>query len=198
MATTSAKRANVKPAGVTSGSRQADTRGSSRVRGLVVALNTPSDLSGEQVHAVTQAVNPLIADALALYVKCKNFHWHLAGSHFRDYHLLLDEQADSALSAVDILAERIRKIGGTTIRSIGHVSNLTSIQDDNEEFVPAREMLLRLLEDNKRMAKAIRAASELADENKDLATANILQEVLDETERRIWFLHETVQGDNQA
>jgi starvation-inducible DNA-binding protein len=125
-------------------------------------------------------------------------HWHLSGSHFRDYHLLLDEQADAILESVDILSERIRKIGGTTIRSISHVSELQTIADDDDEFVPAREMVRRLLEDNLRMAEMQRAAISVCEENRDSPTGNILQEVLDETEKRVWFLYEISQGENNT
>jgi starvation-inducible DNA-binding protein len=159
-------------------------------------LATPTDLTSEEVEAVTEAVNPLIADALALYIKTKNYHWHLSGSHFRDYHLLFDEQADAILESVDTLAERVRKIGGTTIRSISHVSELQTIADDNDDFVPAGEMVRRLLEDNRHMAEMQRAAIRICDENRDSPTGNILQEILDETEKRIWFLYEISEGEN--
>ena len=157
-------------------------------------LATPTDLAPEDVRAVVEAVNPLIADAFALYVKTKNFHWHLAGSHFRDFHLLFDEQAESILAAIDPLAERIRKIGGTTMRSIGHIAQAQTIADDNDEFVPAGEMVQRLLADNRQLAAAQRAAIEVCDTHKDTPTGNLLQEILDETERRVWFLFEVAQG----
>jgi starvation-inducible DNA-binding protein len=154
------------------------------------ALATPTDLEPEAVQAVAEAVNPLIADAFALYLKCKNFHWHVTGPHFRDYHLLLDEQAASALASIDLLAERVRRIGGTTIRSIGHVSRLQTIEDDDNELVPASQMLQRLLDDNRQIAEKQRAAIEVCDEHRDTPTGNVLQEILDETEKRIWFLFE--------
>ena len=157
-------------------------------------LATPTDLSEDQVKAITEAVNPIIADALALYVKTKNFHWHLAGSHFRDYHLLFDEQADSLIEAVDPLAERIRKIGGTTVRSISHISQLQTIEDDNDAYVPPEEMVQALLDDNLHIAKVQRAAMELCEEKRDYTTSNLLQEIQDQTERRIWFLYEILQG----
>lgn len=163
------------------------------------ALATPTDLSPDDVQAVAEAVNPLIADALALYIKSKNFHWHVSGSHFRDYHLLLDEQAESALDSVDILAERVRKIGGTTLRSISHVSELQTISDDDDDFVPPAAMMQRLLDDNRQMAHSMREAIDVCEEHKDSPTANLLQDVLDQTERRIWFLFEVCQGgDNTA
>lgn len=158
-------------------------------------LATATDLKVEDVRAVTQAVNPLIADAFALYVKTKNFHWHLSGPRFRDYHLLFDEQAAAILESIDVLAERIRKVGGTTIRSIGHVDQLQTIKDDNDEFVPTPEMIRRLLADNRQMAEQQRAAIEVCDEHDDTPTGNILQEILDQTERRIWFLFELSQRD---
>ena len=151
-------------------------------------LATPTDLQSDQVQAVAEAVNPLIADAFALYVKTKNFHWHVTGSHFRDYHLLFDEQAATILASIDTLAERVRKIGGTTIRSITHIGELQTIEDDDEEFVPAEEMIERLIADNRMMAEHQRAAIDVCDDNRDTPTGNILQEMLDETERRIWFL----------
>jgi starvation-inducible DNA-binding protein len=150
-------------------------------------LATPTDLPQEAVQAVAQAVNPLVADAFALYVKTKNFHWHIAGPHFRDYHKLFDEQAEAILESIDILAERVRKLGGTTIRSIGHVSRLQTLADDDDEFVSTEEMIKRLLDDNRRTAERQRAAIEVCDEHDDTPTGNILQELLDQTERRIWF-----------
>lgn len=157
-------------------------------------LATPTDLRPEDVQAVTEAVNPLIADTFALYVKTKNFHWHLSGSHFRDYHLLFDEQAEQILGSIDLLAERVRKIGGTTIRSISHIAELQTISDDNDELVPPGEMIRRLTDDNGRMAQAQRAAIEVCEKNRDSVTANVLQEILDGTERRRWFLFEIAQG----
>ena len=157
-------------------------------------LATPTDLKPEEVQAVCNVVNPIVADAFALYVKSKNFHWHLAGSHFRDYHLLFDEHADALFASIDTLAERVRRIGGTTIRSIGHIGQLQTIADDNDDFVPPAEMIQRLLADNRHMAEAQRAAIEVCEQNRDTPTSNLLQEVLDETERRIWFLYEISQG----
>ena len=157
-------------------------------------LATVTDLTPQEAQAVTEAVNPLIADAFALYVKTKNFHWHLSGSHFRDYHLLFDEQAEAILASIDIMAERVRRIGGTTIRSISHIGQLQTIEDDNTDFVTAGEMVKRLLEDNAHMAKRIREAIAVCDKHRDSATSNALQEILDETERRTWFLFEVMQG----
>jgi len=170
--------------------------GQSKSHGATSALATPTDLTVEEVAAVTEAVNPLIADAFALYVKTKNFHWHLSGVHFRDFHLLFDEQAEALLESIDPLAERARKLGGTTVRSISHISGLQTIRDDNDEFVSPDEMIHRLLADNQQIAKAQRAAIDVCDENRDTPTGNLLQEILDGTERRIWFLFEIAQGLN--
>ncbi len=161
------------------------------------ALATPTDLGAEATAAVTEAVNPLVADAFALYTKTKNFHWHLSGPHFRDFHLLFDEQAEDIFESIDVLAERIRKIGGTTIRSIGHISQLQTIRDDNDEFVGPDEMVRRLMEDNRHMAAQQRAAVEVCDHHGDSATSNLLQDILDQTERRTWFLFEVLQSQNR-
>jgi starvation-inducible DNA-binding protein len=161
-------------------------------------LATPTDLQPSEVQAVTEAVNPLIADAFALYLKTKNFHWHLAGSHFRDFHLLFDEQAEAIFESVDLLAERVRRVGGTTIRSISHVGQLQTIADDNEEFVPANEMIDRLLRDNRHIVEQQRKAMVICDKNHDAATSNLLQELIDGTERRIWFLFEITQGGERS
>ncbi len=157
-------------------------------------LATPTDLKPEEVQAVTEAVNPLIADAFALYTKTKNYHWHLASSHFRDYHLLLDEQADAIFGSIDTLAERVRRIGGTTIRSITHISQLQTIEDDNDDFVLPEQMIQRLIDDNRHIAGLQRTAIDICDKNRDTPTGNILQEILDQTEKRIWFLYEVSQG----
>jgi starvation-inducible DNA-binding protein len=161
-------------------------------------LSTPTDLDPEQVREVVETVNPLICDAFALFVKTKNFHWHVASSHYRDYHLLFDEQAASILASIDPLAERLRRIGGTTVRSISHIAQLQSISDNNDDFVPPPQMIQELISDNRHIAERQRAAIDICEENKDTPTANLLQEILDETEKRIWFLHATsVGGDNQ-
>ncbi|MGI0078057.1 MAG: Dps family protein [Nitrososphaerales archaeon] len=157
-------------------------------------LATATDLSPQEARAVTEALNPLIADAFALYVKTKNFHWHLYGSHFRDYHLLFDEQADAIFESIDTMAERVRKVGGTTIRSVSHIAQLQTIEDDNADAVPAAEMVRRLMEDNTHIAKLIREAISISDKNRDSATSNLLQDILDKTERRRWFLFEILQG----
>jgi starvation-inducible DNA-binding protein len=157
-------------------------------------LATPTDLKPEEVRSIVEALNPLIADAFALFTKTKNYHWHIASSHFRDYHLMLDEQADSIMDSVDPLAERVRRIGGTTIRSIAHVHQLQSIADDNNDYVPPDKMIQELINDNRRLAQQQRAAIEICEKNRDTATSNTLQEVLNETEKRIWFLYEVSTG----
>ena len=150
-------------------------------------LPTATDLAADEVRAVENAVNPLIADALALYIKTKGFHWHVTGPHFRDWHLMLDEHAEQLLDAVDPLAERVRKLGGATLRSVGHVARLTAVADADEPLPPSR-MLAELLADNRRMAEAQREAIAICSRSRDEPTSNILQELLDATERRVWFL----------
>ena len=132
-------------------------------------LDTPTDLSPEAVEKISAAVNPLIADAFALYLKTKNFHWHISGRHFRDYHLMLDEQGEAIFATIDELAERIRKIGGTTMRSIGHVAKLKTIKDNDETYVPPREMLRELMEDNKKTVVNMRKAHDIADKYNDFS-----------------------------
>src|SRR3954466_8598651 len=163
-------------------------------------LDTPTDLPQEAVDKVSKALNVLLADAFALYTKTKNFHWHVSGRHFRDYHLLLDEQADAIFATTDPIAERVRKLGGLTLRSVGQMSKLQTIQDNNEDYVPPREMLRELMEDNKHMAAAMRKAHKLADDNEDRGTAQLLELYIDETERRTWFLFEASrqEGANAA
>jgi starvation-inducible DNA-binding protein len=157
-------------------------------------LAVPTDLKPEEVEKVVNAVNPLVADAFALYTKTKNFHWHLSGSHFRDYHLLFDEQADAIFESIDILAERVRRIGGTTIISITNNSELQTISDNNNDFVSPDAMILELLKDNQQIAHNQRQAIKITEDNRDTPTSNLLQDQLDATERRIWFLFEVSQG----
>jgi starvation-inducible DNA-binding protein len=162
-------------------------------------LDTPTDLKQDAVDKISNALNTLLADAFALYLKTKNFHWHVSGRHFRDYHLMLDEQAEQIFATTDELAERVRKIGGITLRSIGQIGKLQTIKDNNENYVPPREMLRELMEDNKQMAAAMRKARKLADDLEDAATAGLLENFIDGTERRTWFLFEASrqQGDNE-
>ena len=163
-------------------------------------LKTPTDLSSNAAKTVQDALNTILADSFALYLKTKNFHWHVSGRHFRDYHLLLDEQSEAIFATTDQLAERVRKLGGVTLRSIGQIAKLQTIQDNNEAYVPPREMLRELMEDNKKMAAAMRKAHKLADDNEDTGTAQLLELFIDETERRTWFLFEASrqEGANAA
>ena len=163
-------------------------------------LDTPTDLPQDAVDKISAVVNPLIADAFALYLKTKNFHWHISGRHFRDYHLMLDEQGEAIFAQIDELAERIRKIGGTTMRSIGHVAKLKTIADNDETYVPPREMLRELMEDNKKTVVNMRKAHEIADKYNDSATTSILENFIDQAERRTWFLFEASrqEGSNAA
>jgi starvation-inducible DNA-binding protein len=154
------------------------------------SLATPTDLQPNEQRSIVEAVNPLIADTFALYVKTKNYHWHVSGQHFRDYHLLFDEQAAQLLASIDLLAERVRRIGGTTLRSIGHIQKLTHVQDDQEDEVATRDMVRRLLDDNHNMARALRQTIAICEDNRDSVTANVMQELLDQTEKRVWFLFE--------
>src|SRR5271167_942887 len=154
------------------------------------ALKTPSELGSEAVKNITGALNALLADVFALYVKTKNFHWHVSGPHFRDYHLLLDEQAGQIFAMTDEIAERVRKIGGVTIRSIGHVARLQRLNDNDAEYVDPFDMLAELREDNRVLLASMREVHGLCDEESDVATASLLEVWIDETERRIWFLFE--------
>jgi starvation-inducible DNA-binding protein len=155
-------------------------------------LATPSDLSEKGRQEIAQSLNPLVADAFALYVKTKNFHWHMSGSHFRDYHLLCDEQADQIFAVIDVLAERVRKLGGTTIRSIGQIGSLQTIKDSDEAFLEPEKMFQILLKDNQQYVAHLREAHEVCGKYNDVATTSILEIFIDETERRIWFLFEVV------
>jgi starvation-inducible DNA-binding protein len=173
---------------------------STKTSKIAAEMNTPTDLSADAVEKVAKALNGLLADAFALYLKTKNFHWHLSGRHFRDYHLMLDEQSDQIFATTDPLAERVRKIGGRTLRSIGEVAKLQTIKDNDEAYVPPVEMLRELMNDNKKMAAAMRKAHEICDDAKDIASASLLENYIDDTERRTWFLFEASQqeGGNEA
>ena len=153
-------------------------------------LETPSGLSNSAIRDIPVALTALLADFFALYLKTKNFHWHMSGPHFRDYHLLLDEQATQIFDATDAIAERARKIGGTTIRSIGHIARMQRIPDNDAEYVDAQDMLAELREDNGQLAAEMRAVHGTCDELGDVATASLLEVWIDEAERRIWFLYE--------
>jgi starvation-inducible DNA-binding protein len=154
------------------------------------ALDTPTNLTPNATRDVSGALTTLLADVFALYVKTKNFHWHVSGPHFRDYHLLLDEQADQIFAATDAIAERVRKIGGTTLRSIGHIARLQRLLDNDADFVSPEDMLAELRDDNKQLAASLRETHGLCDEHGDVATASLLEVWIDEAERRTWFLFE--------
>ena len=153
-------------------------------------LDTPTDLSNNATPEIATALNGCLADAFALYMKTKNFHWHISGPHFRDYHLLFDEQATEILATTDELAERVRKIGGKTIHSIGEIAKLQSIKDNNKDFVSAHDMLNELMADTKLAIRNMREAHEIADKHDDIATASILENFVDAAEKRHWFLFE--------
>ena len=153
-------------------------------------LATPTDLGSNASRDITGALNALLADTFALYLKTKNFHWHVSGPHFRDYHLMLDEQADQIFAATDALAERVRKIGGTTLRSIGHIGRLQRLLDNDAEYVTPQDMLAELAGDNRAMITYLRETHALCDEENDVATASLIEVWIDEAERRAWFLFE--------
>ena len=163
-------------------------------REAVTRLNTPTDLSDDAINEISEELNGLLADTFALYLKTKNFHWHVSGPHFRDYHLLLDEQAAQIDASVDVLAERVRKIGGTTIRSIGHIAKLQRVKDNDDEFVLPGDMLSELMADNKAHIENMRKAHKVADDHEDVATASFLEVFIDEAEKRCWFLFEASRG----
>jgi starvation-inducible DNA-binding protein len=154
------------------------------------ALHTPSDLKPNAVRDLTGALNILLADMFALYLKTKNFHWHMSGPHFRDYHLLLDEHGEQIFATTDAIAERVRKIGGSTLRSIGHIGRLQRVADNDAEFVTPMDMLAELRDDNKQLVANMRETHGLCDEHEDVATASLLEVWIDEAERRTWFLFE--------
>ena len=153
-------------------------------------LSTQTDLSGNAVPEIAEALNGCLADAFALYLKTKNFHWHVSGPHFRDYHLLFDEQAAEIFATTDELAERVRKLGASTLHSISEIAKRQSIKDNDKDFVTPADMLKELMEDNKTVIKAMRKAHEVADEHNDVATASILENFIDQAEKRNWFLFE--------
>jgi starvation-inducible DNA-binding protein len=153
-------------------------------------LLTPTDLKPAATRDVSGAMNAILADVFALYLKTKNFHWHMSGPHFRDYHLLLDEQADQLFAMTDPIAERVRKLGGLTIRSIGQIARLQRVEDNDAEYVEPLDMLAELREDNKTLAATLREAHNVCDEHRDVATASLIEVWIDETERRAWFLFE--------
>ena len=157
-------------------------------------LHTPTDLSQKEVNSIAGSLNAIVADFFAVYFKTKNFHWHMSGAHFRDYHLLLDEQAEQIYAAIDPLAERVRKLGQRTLTSLGATAKLTRISDNDREYVEPGSMLLELMEDNKKCAATMRSAHSICDDAKDNGTAGLLETLIDEAERRTWFLFEASRG----
>ena len=154
------------------------------------AIATPSDLGAKATKDIAGALNAILADVFAIYLKTKNFHWHMSGPHFRDYHLLLDDQADQIYAMTDPIAERVRKVGGSTLRSIGHIARLQRVSDNDADFVGPLDMLAELHQDNQQLATSLRGAHEVCDEARDIATASLIENWIDETERRAWFLFE--------
>lgn len=164
---------------------------------LRAPIATPTDLGADATRDITGAVNALLADVFALYLKTKNFHWHLSGPHFRDFHLMLDEQGDQILAMTDPLAERVRKLGGTTLRSIGHVARLQRVLDNDADFVTPEDMLAELRDDNRDLVHRMRAVHTTCDGYGDVATASLLENFIDEGERRAWFLFESARRGNR-
>ena len=154
------------------------------------ALRTPTDLKSDATQKIATALNLVLADVFALYLKTKNFHWHMSGPHFRDYHLMLDEQATELFDMTDPLAERIRKLGGKTLRSISHISTLQRVKDNNADFVSPSDMLGELCDDNRSLAANLRDTHDVCDDNRDIASASLIENWIDETEKRTWFLFE--------
>ena len=164
-----------------------------------ISLHTHTDLGAEATRAISGALNVLLADLFALYLKTKNFHWHVSGPHFRDYHQLLDEQADQIFSITDIIAERVRKSGGSTLRSVGHIARLQRVLDNDAEYVTPLDMLAELRDDNKKLATRLREAHGLCDGYGDVASASLIETWIDEAEGRVWFLFEaTRRGDSSG
>ena len=164
----------------------------------IAPLATPSDLKPNAVKDISAALTTLLADMFALYVKTKNFHWHVSGPHFRDYHLLLDEQGEQIFATTDDIAERVRKIGGTTLRSIGHIGRLQRLRDNDADFVTPLDMLAELREDNKQLVASLRETHGLCDEEGDVASASLIETWIDEAERRTWFLFEATRSTETA
>ena len=161
-------------------------------------LATPTDLEADASRDIAGAMNAVLADAFALYMKTKNFHWHLSGPHFRDYHLLLDEHAEQLLEMTDPIAERVRKLGARTLTSIGHVSRLQRIPDNDSEYVEPSDMMAELCEDNQSLVASLRGAHEVCSEHRDFATTSQIEIWIDESERRSWFLFETTRRQDSG
>jgi starvation-inducible DNA-binding protein len=164
---------------------------------MTAALATPTELGSNAIESLSQGLNALLADMFALYLKTKNFHWHVSGPHFRDYHLLLDEQADQIFATTDAIAERVRKIGGTTLRSVGHIGRLQRVRDNDADYVGAREMLAELQADSLQLVAAMRDLHDQCDQFRDVATASLIEVWIDEAERRTWFLFEAGRDDQR-
>jgi len=169
----------------------------SRTIGADTALATPSGLGANAIKDLSQGLNALLADMFALYLKSKNFHWHVSGPHFRDYHLLLDEQADQIFATTDAIAERVRKVGGTTLRSVGHIGRLQRIEDNDADYVSAHDMLAELQADSLTLVAHMRELHDLCDQHRDVATASLIEVWIDEAERRTWFLFEAGRNDER-
>ncbi|MDB5479057.1 MAG: mrgA [Caulobacteraceae bacterium] len=170
----------------------------SRTHGMTAALATPTDFDAQAIGALSQALNVLLADMFALYVKTKNFHWHVSGPHFRDYHLLLDDQAGQIFATTDTIAERVRKIGGTTLRSVGDIGRRQRIQDNDADYVSAQDMLAALKTDSLTLTAHMRELHDLCDRYRDVATASLVEVWIDEAERRTWFLFEASRSGSAA
>jgi starvation-inducible DNA-binding protein len=164
------------------------------LRKLEAPLVTPTDLSPAATKDIEGAMNAILADVFALYIKTKNFHWHMSGPHFRDYHLLLDEQAEQLFAMTDEIAERVRKIGGMTLRSVGQIAKMTRVSDNDAGYVEPLDMIAELREDNKMLTVRLREAHDVCDEHHDVATASLIENWIDESERRTWFLFETTRA----
>lgn len=158
-------------------------------------LATPTDLATKATKDITGALNAILADVFALYLKTKNFHWHMSGRHFRDYHLLLDEQADQLFAMTDPIAERVRKVGGLTLHSVGQIARLQRVLDNDADYVSPLDMLAELRGDNQQLTAALRETHDLCDDHRDVATASLIEVWIDETERRVWFLFEATARD---
>jgi starvation-inducible DNA-binding protein len=153
-------------------------------------LRTPTDLGGDATKDISAALNGILADTFALYIKTKNFHWHMSGPHFRDYHLMLDDHGAQLFASTDVIAERVRRVGGNTLRSIGDIARHTRIADNDAPYVTPDDMLAELREDNQRVIAGMREAHDVCDEHNDVATASLLETYIDEAEKRVWFLYE--------
>ena len=168
-----------------------------REHAMPISASMPSGFEPEAVAKISAALTALLADLFALYVRTKNFHWHVSGPHFRDYHLLLDEQSEQIFDTTDSIAERVRKLGGMTLHSIGQIARLQRVADNDEDFVPAQHMLAELCEDNAQLAVGLRSAHSVCDGYGDVATASLIENWIDEAERRVWFLYEATRLDSE-